>query len=308
MARGNSLSKKNPQQIMPKRAVQGPIHKQPQKTSQKPVHKKTQFYIKDIVENILSGLIIGATIFVGGVNCGTMSNILGLYDKLIHSISNIFKSFSYSFLNLLQISIGIIAGIFLFSKMVLELIQNFEYPMMYLFTGAILGSLPSIYRRGKTKKFRPIYLFWTLLGGSLVYALNFLPKNQFLTEPTDFRGYGMLFICGGLSAIALMIPGISVSHILLVMGMYQPVLLAIVQINLLHLILIFFGFFAGILLTAKILSFAMKHFPAQTHLMIIGFMLAEIISIFPGIINNYLMIACIAGLIFGAGGIYLINR
>lgn len=309
MARNNSVPQKNSQQKISTRAVQGSVHSPHKKVSQKPTRKRPMFYIKEIIENVFGGLIIGSTMLIGRINCGTMANVFGVYDKLIYSIGNILKSLKYSFLLFLQIAIGIIIGILLFSQKLLDLVKNFEYPMMYLFIGAILGSLPSIYRRSKIKKFKPLYLLCMIFGTGLVYALNLLPKNQLITDPTGFRGYGMLFICGALSAAALMIPGISVSHILLVMGMYEPILMAIVNFNFLHLLFVFLGFFAGSLLMAKILDFAIRRFPTQMHFMIIGFMLASIICIFPGIPSNYyIMAGSISGFILGAVGIYLIFR
>ena len=181
--------------------------------------------------------------------------------------------------------------------------------MIYLFIGAIIGSLPSIYRRGKIKKFKPLYLLWMILGGGLAYALNFLPKNHFIINPTDyFQSYGMLFISGIVSAIAILIPGISLSHSLYFIGMYNSILSSIINFNLLNLFFIFLGFFIGCLFISKIFSFTIKHFLAPTHLIIMGLMLTCVIEIFPGIPNNYIMIACIAGFIFGAGGVYLITK
>lgn len=285
-----------------------PQQKTAQTAIKKTPHRRYLFYISDIIKNIFVGLIIGSVMLIGGINFGTMANVFGIYDKLIYSIGNIFKNFKYSFLLLLQIFIGVIVGILLFSQQMLDLVKDFEQPMMYLFIGAILGSLPSIYRKSKVRKFKPFYLLFMFWGIGLIYALNLLPKNQIITYPTDFRGYGMLFICGVLASMAMMIPGTRVSRILLVMGMYEPILIAIVNLKLLYLFFIFLGFFAGSLLMAKTLSLAIKRFPAQMHFMILGFMLACIINIFPGIPNNYMIVACIAGLLFGFGFIYLISR
>lgn len=298
MAQGNSIPQKTPDRA---------VHKQ-NHNSKKKIRKKPLFYIKEIIENIFSGIIIGSTMLVDGVNLGATANIIGVYDKLVSSINNIFRNSNYSFFLFSQIIAGIIAGIFLFSQMVFDLIEKFEYPMMYLFIGAIIGSLPSIFHRGRIKKFKLLYLFWIILGVGFVYALSLLPKNNFVSTPTEFHAYGMLYISGILSAIAMFIPGISVIHILYVFGMYNSVLSSIINLNFLNLSLVFLGFFTGCLLMAKVMSSAIKRFPAQTHLIIIGFMLASIIEIFPGIPNNYIMIACIAGFIFGAGGVYLITK
>lgn len=301
MALSNNMPQKNPTQHIPQNT---------QKTNikQKPARKKERFTLKAVVKNTLSGLIIGSSMLVPGVSGGTTAIILGIYDSLINAVSTIFKRFTYNFLFILQVTVGGIAGILLFSNMILDLIRKFEYPMMYLFMGAMLGSIPSLYRKGKIKKFNPFYLLWIIVGGGLVYAMNFLPKNKFSTMPTNFSGYLMLFLCGIVIAVALILPGISTSHILLVMGMYESVWSAVSDLQIMYLFPIFLGVMAGVLLTTKILDSAMHRFPAQTHLLIIGFVLASLVDIFPGIPNNYSIIACIAGFIFGTGGIYLISK
>lgn len=287
-----------------------PNNNMPQKNPppKRPAQKKARFTPKSVIKHTISGLIIGSSMLVPGVSGGTMAIILGIYDSLINAVSTIFKRFTYNFLFILQVAVGGIAGILLFSHMILGLIEKFKYPMMYLFMGAMLGSIPSLYRKGKIKKFNPLYLIWVIIGGVLVYAMNFLPKNKFTTIPTNFQGYVMLFLCGAVIAIALILPGISTSHILLVMGMYESVWSAVSDLNFLYLFPIFLGVLAGVLLTTKILDSAMRRFPSQTHLLIIGFVLASLVDIFPGIPSNYSIVACIAGLIFGTGGIYLISK
>lgn len=153
---------------MPDRAVQN-------FTTKKHIHQRPLFYIKEVIENIFGGIIIGSTIFVGGINCGAMANIVSLYDKLIHSIGKLFKNFNYNFLLLLQIVAGIVVGILLFSQIILDLMQKFEYPMIYLLLVQLLV-LCRQFTAEKNQKFKPLYLLWIILGGVLAYALNFYLK------------------------------------------------------------------------------------------------------------------------------------
>lgn len=270
--------------------------------------KKARFTLKAVVKNIFSGLIIGSSILVPSLNIGMTAIILGIYDSLNNAIGTIFKRFTYNFLYIMQLAIGGIAGILLLSNMVLNLVQKFEYPMTYLFMGAMLGSIPSVYRKGKIKHFNPLYLLWILAGGGFIYAVNLLPKSNLNLIPTSFQDYIMLFLCGTVIAVSLMLPGIRTLHILFAIGMYESVWLAIRKLDFLCLLPVLLGILAGTLLTAKILDSALRRFSKQTHLLIIGFVLASIINIFPGIPTNYLAIACTAGFIFGAGGIYLISK
>lgn len=243
---------------------------------------------------------------IPGVSGGTMAIILGIYDELISAVSNILKRFKYSFLFILQVSVGGIVGILLFSKFILDLIEAYELPMMYLFMGAMLGSIPSLYKKGKIGQFRTLNILWILIGAGFVYALNFLPKGSFTVVPSDFKSYAMLFLCGIIIAVALILPGISTSHILLILGMYEAVWGAVSSLNYVYLLPIFLGALAGIMLSTKILDKAMTRFPRQTYLLIIGFVLASIIDIFPGLPSGLGIVGCICGAILGAGVVYLL--
>ncbi len=243
---------------------------------------------------------------IPGVSGGTMAIILGIYDELISAVSNIFKRFKYSFLFILQVAVGGIAGILLFSKLILNLIREYELPMMYLFMGAMLGSIPSLYKKGNTGRFNPLNILWALIGAGLVYALNFLPKSSFTVVPSDFKSYAMLFLCGIIIAVALVLPGISTSHILLILGMYEAVWGAVSGLNFVYLLPIFLGALTGIMLSAKILDRAMTRFPRQTYMLIIGFVLASIIDIFPGLPSGFGILGCIGGFVLGAAAVYLL--
>lgn len=281
-------------------------------SSKKPPKKKydrnESFTVKGIMRNTFDGLVIGSSMLVPGVSGGTMAIILGIYDELISAVSNIFKRFKHSFLLILQVAIGGITGIFLFSKLILTLIETYELPMMYLFMGAMLGSIPSLYKKGQVKKFNPLYFIWVIIGAGLVYALNFLPKGQFTVIPNDFKSYAMLFLCGLIIAIALVLPGISTSHILLVLGMYEAVWGAVNKLNFVYLLPIFLGVIVGIMLSTKILDKAMTCFPKQTYLLIIGFVLASLVDIFPGWPSGYSAVGCLGGAILGAGVVCLISK
>lgn len=291
-------------------------HNQPkeEKRASSPAKKSRgtskRFTPKNVVLNIFYGLVIGSSMLVPGVSGGTMAIILGIYDELIEAVGNIFKKFKNSFLLILQVAVGAIAGIFLFSGMILKLVNTYKLPMMYLFMGAMLGSIPSLFRKGRIRGINPLNFIWIIVGGGLVYALNFLPKGQFTEFPNDLKGYALLFLCGIIIAVALVLPGISTSHILLVLGIYETVWSAVTDLTLEYILPIFFGVIAGILLTTKLLDKAMTKLPHQTYLMIIGFVLASIIDVCPGFPSGagYDMVLCIGAAIFGAGVVYLISR
>ncbi|MDF2685874.1 MAG: hypothetical protein K0S55_1055, partial [Clostridia bacterium] len=108
------------------------------------------------------GVVTGASMLIPGVSGGTMAIILGYYNNLISSVSSFFKDPKKNFFTLLIYCGGAGIGILLFAKMLLFVTNTFPMPMMYLFTGAVIGSVPMLYRKTGLKVFplfKAIFLF-----------------------------------------------------------------------------------------------------------------------------------------------------
>ena len=113
--------------------------------------------------------------------------------------------------------------------------------------------------------------------------VGLLPKNNLTVVPNDFNGALMLILSGIIIAVALVLPGISTSHILLVLGMYEAVWGSFGSRNFYYLILLGIGVIIGTLLTTKAIDKAMTKFPQQTFMIIVGFVMASVYDIFPGV-------------------------
>ena len=106
----------------------------------------------NILLNMLKGLFVGGSMLIPGVSGGSMAMILGIYDKLITSVSSFFKHKKQSMIILGTFVLGAGIGILLFAKPLLYLTDTFTFPMMYLFMGAVVGSIPMIYKKADIKK------------------------------------------------------------------------------------------------------------------------------------------------------------
>lgn len=262
------------------------------KENTKTKSKSVPTFIK-VLLNIFYGVVIGATMLVPGASGGTMAIILGIYDELIKSVSNIFKRFKESFWFILQISIGAIIGILLLSKLMLNLIENNQMIMMYIFMGAVLGSIPALWKKSGISKFNPGYILWVFVGAAMMFLLGLIPKNNFNASPNSIESYLMLILCGVIIAVALVLPGISTSHMLLILGMYEAVWGAVNKLDFLYLLPILAGVILGVLATTKILDKAMTKLPKQTYLIIIGFVLASLVDMFPGLPSGIEVVFCL---------------
>lgn len=205
----------------------------------------------------------------------------------------------------------------LFSKPLGNLLTEYPVVLMYFFMGAVAGSIPMILRKAQilkrrdptepaVKKKRPVdYLLWVLflaLGILAVMLLGLLPKDLLSFEQHSFIFYLMLFLAGIVAAIALVLPGISVSHMFYMLGLYEPILSmfeAGLSAQWFSLIPLAIGLLAGIMLTTRILELAMLRQPTPTYLIILGFLIGSIFDVFPGVPVGWEIPVCI--LLFSAG-------
>lgn len=239
--------------------------------------------MKSVLKNFLYGLTIGSSMLVPGVSGGTTAIILGIYDRLISAVGNIFNDFKRSIIFLVQILFGGIVGVIVFSELILWLVEKWELPMMYFFTGAILGSIPMLVKKSEVKIKNLYNVLFAFVGIGLMIIVGLLPKNNLTVVPNDFNGALMLILSGIIIAVALVLPGISTSHILLVLGMYEAVWGSFGSRNFYYLILLGIGVIIGTLLTTKAIDKAMTKFPQQTFMIIVGFVMASVYDIFPGV-------------------------
>lgn len=248
----------------------------------------------------IKGFIIGASMLVPGASGGTMAVILGIYDELIHAVSSLGRNLKFNVVILGQYVAAGILGIVLLSGPMLTALNLWNKPMMFLFIGAIIASIPPLYRRVRVSRIRPVNIAVCGIGALLGVLTMLLPKDLFqFSEGFHLTNFLALTMAGIIIAVALVLPGISASYILLMLGMYDITLLAIREWNLSYLLPVALGLMAGTYLCAGILEREMKRHPQFTFMLIIGFMIGSLIEVFPGIPDRNEIIPCIATFLLG---------
>jgi putative membrane protein len=241
---------------------------------------------------MLKGFIIGSSMSVPGVSGGTMAILLGIYDKLIGAISNFFKDLKGNIIFLMKFCIGAGVGICSLAFVISWLLEKFSFPVSFFFLGAVIGGIPALYKKTKESPLRVSSGAYFLLGLIVVISIGFLPVGNFnITSGSGLSYFLMLLLTGVIIALALVLPGISTSHMLLVLGMYDSMLLAITKFDVVYIGILGVATLIGIFLITKPLEFVMNKFPHQTYCMIIGFVLGSTSEIFkdkiiPAIPNN----------------------
>ena len=252
------------------------------------------------------GAVVGGTMLVPGVSGGTMCIILGVYDRLIHAVSTFFQSKRANFWLLFCFCLGAGAGIFLLSKPLLQLMELFPKPASFFFMGAVAGSVPMTFQKAKVTSFHwrvPVYV---VVGMIIVWVLAKLPTMDQMSGG-GLERYAMLVVSGVVAAVALVLPGISVSYLLLVLGMYSTTIQAIGNLDFEYLIPLGLGGILGVVATTKALEHLMQVYPRATYLIILGFVVASIPTIFPGVPAGAEWIVCALTLAAGFGVVYKVS-
>lgn len=225
--------------------------------------------------DILYGAVIGSSMLIPGVSGGTTAIILGIYDRLISAVSEITKKPKENLPFLSFVFIGGLFGVLLFSKAVLGIIEAYTNECMFFFTGTILGSIPLLVRKSGIKISNMYNMIFSLIGIFAVFGIRLIPSGS-----STGSGF-MLILCGIIIAVAMVLPGISTSHILLILGMYESFWGGLSGGNIDFFLLLGIGGIIGTLLTAKLTDIAAKRFPCQTYMVIIGFIMTSVYDIFP---------------------------
>ena len=257
----------------------------------------------------LKALLIGASMLIPGVSGGTMAIILNVYDKLLSAVSHFFQNPKKNADFLLTFLIGGLLGVFLFSNVILSITNAFPFPMMFFFMGAILGGLPALVGHAKKDgRFQLRQLLYVLIGIAVVVGISMGPSKIFQTDSSGLDALAILFVAGVLCAVALILPGISISYMLLIFGLYEPAMTAIHTLDFGFLFPIGLGLIAGILLMVKLLEKAMTKTPQVTYPLIIGFLLGSLPEVFPGIPSGINWLICPIMLAAGFAAILLLSR
>ncbi len=247
------------------------------------------------ITNIIYGCIIGIANIIPGVSGGTMAVVLNIYDRLIDSVIGIKKHVKESILFLLPVLIGGAAGIFGFAVLLNEyLFKYYPMPTFFLFIGLIVGSLPLVFRKALETKFSPLSVIPMAVFFGIMIGLIFLDPGEKTSADAvtvasfsiNIGSWAYLFFGSILAAMCMIIPGVSGSMILMILGLYPTVLGAISYLkqdlmqSAMILLPVGLGVIIGLLGGAKLIDVCLKKVPQMTFFAIIGLMIGSLPTIY----------------------------
>ena len=237
----------------------------------------------------VKGFLIGVAKIIPGVSGAMLAISMGIYERAMKAISEYRKNPVENFKFLLPLGIGAMLAVILSSKMIVYFLNNYYLATMLLFIGLIFGGIPSVIKEAKTKKitFKQVFIF--VLSFSFVFLFSFLgEQNLFMEMKSPLLEKLVFIMIGFIDAVTMIIPGISGTAIMMILGCYHLLLnllsslssLSNFWLNLKLLIPMGIGLILGVILTAKLMNHLFKKYKQETYCGILGFALSSIFLLF----------------------------
>ena len=246
--------------------------------------------MKKIIEYLryfLCGLVFGTANVIPGVSGGTMLVVFGVFDRLTEAISgikNIFQNFWFLF----TFALGAGGGIVLSAFVISSLFENFGIQTNMFFIGLILGGVPLIYKFGtEEKKVKPSCAIPFVIAMAVVIGLTVLEKmDVFKLAPDVVTGFDLvislkLIVCAAIAAVTMIIPGISGSFVMMLLGVYETIIGAIKDMNFYVIIPFAIGAVIGIIGGAKLISMLIKKNKLMVYSALMGLVIGSVYAILP---------------------------
>ena len=252
--------------------------------------------MKEFIANILRGTVIGIANVIPGVSGGTMMVSMGIYDQLILVLTHFIKRMKEAVALLVPILVGMLLSIAIFAKIFSEILfPRFPLQTNLFFIGLILGGLPVIYGKVKGNTIRIPQIIAFVLFFAMVVGFACVGEGGGSSADLSFSvgNVAKLFGVGIIAAATMVIPGVSGSMIMMILGYYNTIIDTINDfINALKafdiaemldtfVVLVPFGIgvVVGIVAVAKLIEFMLKKFPLVTYWAIIGLIVASPLAI-----------------------------
>ncbi len=235
----------------------------------------------------LCGIVFGIANVIPGVSGGTMLVVFGIFDKLTEAISG-FKKIIGNLSFLISFALGAGGGILLSAKVLGSLFKSFPVQTNMFFIGLILGGVPLLYRFGTSEKsVKPLCAVPFMIAMAVVIGLTVLDRmNVIDIAPDEVTGFDLiisikLVVCAAIAAVTMIIPGISGSFVMMLLGVYQTIISALDSFNLYVIIPFAIGAVIGIILGSKLISMLIKKNKLMVYSALMGLVIGSVYAILP---------------------------
>lgn len=263
---------------------------------------------------ILKGMIIGAGKIIPGISGGMLAITLNVYDRGIKAISDFFKDIKGNLTFLLTLGIGVLISVLAISKVIKYALNFYYLPTMLLFIGMIIGGIPSIIKEAKQERSLKNIIIM-LIPFILVFLLSII-SNTFGNVGPKQVSFFPLVLVGIVDAITTIVPGISGTAVLMMLGYYDMIItsfstltdFSLLLSNMTIIIPFGLGLIIGIIILSKVINYFLNKYHISCYYAIIGFAISSVLLLLGETLqNNYSFGEIIISLILLVLG-YFISR
>lgn len=268
-----------------------------------------------ILYRVLVGILFGFANVIPGVSGGTVMVVLGVYERIIRIITEFFKRIKSEWKFFFPIGVGMVIAIVLFGKVMSRLLSSHEAVTQMFFIGVIIFSIPGILKKAvktdnrKLKTDISCAVAFILMLALMVF-MSYSPANDEkaaikgekaeITETVDETAeeteepeeeealshsagtLALLVVYGAIACATMIIPGISGSLVMVMLGQYKNIMLAIDRMDILYLAPFAVGCLIGLIVCAKVIKWLLKNHERVTYAAILGFVIGSLLPVFPG--------------------------
>ncbi|KMM39514.1 DUF368 domain-containing protein [Guptibacillus hwajinpoensis] len=263
--------------------------------------------------NIYRGLLMGVSDLIPGVSGGTIAMVLGIYRRLISGINGLMsKKWKKELGFFIPLLIGVGLALLLVSQLMEKLLNDYPQPTFFFFIGLIIGVVPFLLRKVEYKKtFEPVHYGLLLLAAVLIASTLFLKGEGSgeIMKSLSTMDYVTLFFSGWLASTAMILPGVSGSFVLLLLGSYQTVIHGLSSFQIPLLLTVGAGIIIGLSLTGKLISLLLKKYTVATYSVMIGLVIGSVVVLYPGFKSDIMLgIASVVTLLLGLGAAFILGK
>jgi len=243
--------------------------------------------MKKFLYRILCGFFLGLSIFAPGFSGSLVAIAMGIYHDFVRVISNPLKPLKKNLMFCSPLAVGMIISAVVFVFAFRQLFDSYEKAVYLLFVGLIAGSIPLVFTEVKKIGFKPHYLIGALISCTLAVTVSIFAAGDGLmsgdtASMSDWQGLALGGFAAGITAL---IPGMSLSTVLILLGVYSPLIYAaeaLMRMNFSYLIpisLFFICTAVGLMCTAKGIKYVFEKYPGFSNTTVLGFQLGSLLGI-----------------------------
>lgn len=233
----------------------------------------------------MQGFIIGFGI-IFPISSSVLAMTMGIYERLLDVINNFFSKFKQNKIFIISFVLGVIVSAITCCLLLNITLNKYPVATLLFFVGLILGGIKMIVKKCDNK-FSVSNIICLIVGGTLLLSLSFLRGNADAVINANLSGYIKLFVVGIIAAGSMIVPGVSGSAILVILGYYSPLLKIIsdtahfnnLNPNIFIIMVFGIGMILGIIGMSKLMNYLLKKHTIKTYFAIVGFVFASIINI-----------------------------